>query len=182
ELGKRRELLVVGDLLESGAVGVNQEQIEETRIALILVRRKQDLAVVGRKRRREARAAEICDLFGARAVGIGDKQLHLHGRGQIFFQQLAILGGLLCGIWMIGAPHHLAAVVGKHGAAIVAFGIGDALLASAVLVHSPQFQIAGRQGCVNDLFSLEIDGAFGVIASGVGQLLDDLALIGREID
>src|ERR1700752_4701413 len=83
---------------------------------------------------------------------------------------------------MIGAPYHLAAVVGEHGAAIVALGIGDTFLAAAILIHGPQFQVAGGQRRVDDLFGFKINGALGVVASSISQLLDDLALIGSQIN
>ena len=90
KLGKGREAAEIGHLLQVRAVGVDQIQLKLSPVAVVLVGGEENLLAVRRERGREAGASEIGDLPRVLAVAVGHEQLHLHGRSQIFAQQIVI--------------------------------------------------------------------------------------------
>src|SRR5437773_1129695 len=59
---ERRESAEARNLLEPRAIHVDQEQFELAAVAIVLIRREEDLLAIRRKRRRKAGAPEVGDL------------------------------------------------------------------------------------------------------------------------
>ena len=94
-------------MLQARSIGVDHVQLEVAAIALVLVGRKDNLLAVRCEGGGEARATEIGDLFGVLAFAVGHPQLHLHRRGEVVIQQVAVILDLLRRVGMVGAPHDL---------------------------------------------------------------------------
>src|SRR5207253_2929022 len=48
--------------------------------------------------------------------------------------------------------------------------------------HGPEIQVAGSERRVDDAAGFPVDGGFGIVARGVGELLQNLAGVGGEIN
>ena len=86
------EVGIPGHLLEPGAVGVDQEQVEVTAPRIEVVRREDDSPSVGVKERREVGAAKRRDFPRMLSVGIGYPELELGGPDQPLTEELAVVG------------------------------------------------------------------------------------------
>ena len=79
---KAVELGMVGHLFESRSVRVDEIQLKIAAARILVVRRENDLAAVGREERSEVGAAEVRDLMLIGPVGVHDPDLHAIGPHQ----------------------------------------------------------------------------------------------------
>jgi hypothetical protein len=177
-----RESAEIGYLFQVGAVGVDQKQFKLAPVAIVAIRRKQDLFSVRREGGSETGAAEVGDFVHAVTLPVGNEQFHLHGRGQVLRQQHLISAEVLRVHRMIRAPHQLLAVARVHRPAVVTVRLGDLPLVGAVRIHGPKLQIARLHGRVHDLAGLPIHRAFGIVAGRARQFLRYFPVVGRKID
>src|SRR5687767_12586131 len=77
ELWEPIEIVVCRHLLETGAVGVDEEEIEIAAAWVLVVRRKDDPPPIGSEERGEVGAAQLRHLTLSASVGVHHPNLHL---------------------------------------------------------------------------------------------------------
>ncbi len=163
-------------MLQTAAVGIHQEQLEVATVADVLVRCEDDLLAVGSERRGETGAAEIRDPLGVLAIGVGDEDLHFHGRSQVLGQFVFVILHSFRSGRMAGAPDQLLTVPREERAAVVADAGSDLACLAAVHVADPQVQIAAALGGPHHFPGLPVHGGFRVVSRMREHLLDNLSV------
>src|SRR5262249_55411970 len=118
---KSVESLVKGDLLKSGTVAVDQEQIGigTARIGVINIGSENNLAAVWMEIRRKICGAVLCELSLVAAVRPHNHDFKFGRHDKIFREQILVLSNFFGCFWPAGTPDNPLAILGMPRPSVV---------------------------------------------------------------